>query len=82
MASIRKRQVIKELSSKYGITVKSVQKLNQILQEMGIIQRRGDIWLTTQKGLEHSIFSNTQVINADLWHESLVDEVAKFLKSK
>lgn len=79
---MRKRQVIKELSNRYGITIKSVQKLNKVLQEMGILERRGDIWLTTPKGLVYSIYNSIQVINADLWRESLVDEVATFLKNK
>lgn len=81
MASLRKFEIINALNSKYGITIKSVQRLNKILEEMGILHHYGNGWSTTQKGLPFSIYSS-QVINADLWRETIVDAIAQYIKSK
>lgn len=80
MASLRKFEILSALNSKYGVSIKSVQQLNKLLEEMGILKHCGNGWLTTPKGLVHSIYSSTQVINGDLWHETIVDAIAKYLK--
>lgn len=82
MSSLRKFEIISELKSKYGISIKSVQALNKLLEEMGILKHCGNVWLTTTKGLIHSIYSSTQVINGDLWHETIVKEIANFIGQK
>lgn len=78
MASLNKRGIIAELS-KYGINIKSVQQLNKILSEMGILDKIGSFWHTTEKGLPFSIYRTTQVLNGDLWHETIVKVIAKHL---
>ena len=80
MASLKKFEIINHLNKDYGITITSVQKLNKLLEEMGILKHCGNGWLTTAKGLIHSIYSTTQVINGDLWHESIVKAIADHLK--
>ena len=81
MASLRKFEIINALKVKYGITIKSVQQLNKILEEMGILHHYGNGWATTQNGLPFSIYSS-QVFNADLWRENIVEAIAKYVKSK
>ncbi len=49
---------------------------------MGILEHCGNGWLTTTKGLLHSIYNTTQIINGDLWRETIVEEIAKFIKQK
>lgn len=82
MASLKKFQIINELYIKHGIKIKNVRQLNIVLQEMGIHEHIGGFWHTTAKGLVYSIYSSDQVLNADLWHEAIVDAIAKFLKCK
>ena len=82
MASLRKFEIIARLLRDYGIQVKSTQQLNKILTEMGILVKDAGFWRTTAKGLPFSIYSSTQVLNGDLWHENIVDAIAKFVKSK
>ena len=80
--SLKKFEIINELSSKYGITIKSVRALNSILVSMGIIEKIGGYWSTTPKGLKYTIYNTTQVLNADLWHEEIVSAIAKYLAKK
>lgn len=82
MASLRKFEIITRLLRDHGIQVKSTQQLNKILTEMGILVKDAGFWRTTAKGLPFSIYSSTQVLNGDLWHENIVDAIAKFVKSK
>lgn len=80
--SLKKFQILEILNSKHGISITSVQKLNKLLEEMGILKRLGNGWMTTQKGLQFSIYSTKQALNGDLWHEALVDAIAKYVKDK
>lgn len=82
MASLRKFEIIAKLLRDHGIQVKSTQQLNKILTEMDILVKDAGFWRTTAKGLPFSIYSSTQVLNGDLWHENIVDAIAKFVKSK
>lgn len=82
MAPLKKFQILQSLKVKYGITISSVQKLNKLLEETGILKHYGNGWATTKKGLPFSIYSSTQVFNGDLWHGTIVDAVAKHLKNK
>lgn len=81
MSSLKKFQIITQLSDQYGITVKSVQKLNKILEEMGILKHYANGWLTTTKGFVYSIFSS-QTFNCDLWRENIVEAIAEHLKKR
>lgn len=81
MASLQKIGIVHSLRNR-GFSISSVQKLNKIMEEMGILSRCGNGWLTTTKGLKHSIYSNPGIINADLWHETIVDAIANYLKKK
>ncbi len=81
MSSLRKFEIINQVASKYGIGIKSVQKLNKILEEMGIIEHCGKGWLTTTKGLIYSIYSS-QTINDDLWRENITEAIVEHLKKK
>ena len=81
MASLRKFEIIAKLKKDYGIELTSSQQLNKILVEMGILIRDCNHWRTTKKGLPYSIYSTTQVLNGDLWHEQIVDVIANYLKS-
>lgn len=81
MAPLKKRQIIEELS-KYGINISSVQKLNKLLTEMGIIKYVAGFWTTTNKGLKYSIYSTTQVLNGDLWHDTIVEAIVNYMKNK
>lgn len=66
---------------KRGFSIKNVRELNKLLQEMGILNHYANGWETTKKGLEYSIYSS-QVLNADLWYEKIVDAIANYLKEK
>ena len=81
MASLRKFEILSLLSQNYGINIKSVQKLNKLLEEMGVLKHYGNGWLTTAKGLTFSVYSS-QGMNADLWRESIVEEIAKYVDSR
>ena len=81
MPSLKKGDIVGILNNKYGISIKSVQKLNKILEEMGILVHYGNGWGTTKKGLIYSIYSS-QGLNADLWRENIVEAIVEYLKNK
>ncbi len=53
---------------------KNVHELNEVLEDMGILEHSGRDWITTEKGVDYTIYSQP-VYNADAWHPNLVDEV-------
>ena len=81
MPSLKKVEILYHLKHKYGISLKSVQKLNKLLEEMGILRRMGDSWRATDKGLPFTIFTSTQVVNPDLWRDTVVDAIAEYYSS-
>lgn len=81
MSSLKKYQIIQELNKKYGIIIKSVHELNIILEEMGIQKHFGNGWGITDKGIHFTIY-NCRVLNANLWREKIVPEIAKYLSNK
>lgn len=62
-----------------GVEVKSVQALNLILQEMGIIKKDPNGWLTTQKGLKYSGYSGP-VYRPDMWNSDLARDVLYYIR--
>lgn len=78
--SITKRGIVASLQRR-GLSVKSVQQLNKLLEAMGILVHYGNGWGTTKAGLQYSIY-HSQGLNSDLWHETLIDAVEAFLKDK
>ncbi len=81
MASLRKFEIINELKNQYGISISSVQKLNKILEAMGMHRRFGNGWGTTQKGMTYSIYRSPG-FNQDLWRETIVPAIAQHIRSK
>ena len=67
------------LLQKKGCDVKNIHELNLILEKMGFLIHSGNHWLTTKDAIKHTIY-NSQVIDADAWHPSIVDIIYKFLK--
>ena len=54
--SLKKFEIVNELNSKFGFSIKSVRALNTILESMGILEKHSLGWHTTKKGLEYSIY--------------------------
>lgn len=75
-----KREIVHMLQN-MGFDVKSVNALNKIMEKMGLLVHYGNGWGTTDLGAKFSMW-HKEVINSDVWHPELVDEIAKFLKSK
>lgn len=81
MAPLQKIGIVASLKNR-GFSINSVQKLNKILNEMGLIWKCGNGWVTTKKGIKYSIYSNPGILNADLWHESIIDAIVNYLEKK
>lgn len=79
--SLKKFEIINRLQQEYGITVKSVQELNKILEKMNLLKHLANGWETTKEGLKYSIY-HSQGLNADLWHDNIVQAIALYLKKK
>lgn len=75
-----KSEVVSRLQEK-GCNVKSVHALNVILEEMGLQERSGRDWVTTDAGVPFTIYRG-RVFNADAWHPSIVDAVYDYLRTK
>ncbi len=60
-----------------GCNIKNVHELNIILEEMGLVRRSGNCWMTTDKGVPYTIYNSRS--NADVWHPSIVDEVYNYI---
>ena len=75
-----KREIVKMLQDR-EFDIKSVNALNKIMEKMGLLVRYGNGWGTTDLGAKFSMW-HKGVINSDVWHPELVDEIAKFLKTK
>lgn len=77
---LNKREIVKKLQD-MGYNVKSVNALNKIMENMGLLVHYGNGWGTTDKGAEFSMW-HKGVLNSDAWHSELVDEIIKYLKNK
>ena len=64
-----------------GFNVKSVNALNKIMENMGLLVHYGNGWGTTDKGAKFSMW-HKGVLNSNAWHPEVVDEIVKFLKNK
>ena len=75
-----KREIVEKLQ-KLGYNVKSVNALNKIMEQMGLLVHYANGWGTTDKGAKFSMW-HKGVFNSDAWHPELVDEIIKFLENK
>ena len=75
-----KSEVVSRLQEN-GYNVRNVHALNLILEEMGLQDRSGSDWVTTDAGVPYTIYRG-RVFNADAWHPSIVDAVMNYLDSK
>lgn len=80
LGDLYKTEVVNRLKEQ-GFNVKSVQALNKIMEEMGLLIHYGNGWVTTDKGAKFSMWHKV-VLNSDAWHQELVDEIAKFMSKK
>ena len=80
MGDLYKREIVEKLQ-KLGYNVKSVNALNKIMEQMGLLVHYANGWGTTDKGAKFSMW-NKGVFNSDAWHPELVDEIIKFLENK
>ena len=80
MGDLYKREIVEKLQ-KLGYNVKSVNALNKIMEQMGLLVHYPNGWGTTDKGAKFSMW-HKGVFNSDAWHPELVDEIIKFLENK
>lgn len=80
MGDLYKREIVEKLQ-KRGYNVKSVNALNKIMEQMGLLVHYANGWGTTDKGAKFSMW-HKGVFNSDAWHPELVDEIIKFLENK
>ena len=80
MGDLYKREIVEKLQ-KLGYNVKSVNALNKIMEQMGLLVHYANGWGTTDKGAKFSMW-HKGVFNSDAWHLELVDEIIKFLENK
>ena len=80
MGDLYKREIVEKLQ-KLGYNVKSVNALNKIMEQMGLLVHYANGWGTTDKGAKFSKW-HKGVLNSDAWHPELVDEIIKFLENK
>ncbi|MBK5211990.1 MAG: hypothetical protein JJE36_06785 [Coriobacteriia bacterium] len=76
---LRNFEVISELRARDGIEVRSSQKLNNILERMGLIENIGGDWWPTDFGMQYSPYSS-KTLRANEWLESIVDYIAENLE--
>ena len=75
-----KAEIVKKLQD-LGFNVKSVNALNKIMENMGLLVHYGNGWGTTDKGAKFSMWHKGD-LNSNAWHPEVVDEIVKFLKNK
>ncbi len=74
-----KSEVVQKLQSR-GFDIDSVQKLNLIMESMGLQEHYGNHWLPTEAGVKYTIYRGP-VYDPSAWHPSLVDAVADYLRN-
>ncbi len=75
--SIGKGSIVFYLREK-GCDIKNVHELNLILEEMGLQDRAGSNWITTDAGMPFTIY-NCRVQNPDMWRPTVVEAVYDYL---
>lgn len=75
-----KREIVKELQE-MGYNVKSVNALNKIMEDMGLLVHYANGWATTEKGAKFSMW-HKDAFNSNAWHPELIDEIIQFLENK
>ena len=77
---MKKREIVQKLhDAVYGVN--SVNALNRIMEEMGLLNHCGNEWETTDYGAKFSMW-HKGVFDSDAWHPELVDEIINYLNSK
>ena len=72
--------IVKLLSTKHNLNLKSVFRLHKIMEKMGIIEKVGNEWLLTEMGRVKYTGWKSRVFNPDLWHSEIVDAIANYIK--
>lgn len=80
LGDLKKREIVQRLQTA-GYDVKSVNALNRIMEEMGLLNHCGNGWETTDYGARFSMW-HKGVFNSDVWHPELVDEIINYLNNK
>lgn len=68
------------LKKYHNIDVGSVRQLNQILCEMGIVEKCDDRWLLTEYGRVNFTPSGFCCFNPNYWEKHIVDAVADYIR--
>ena len=77
LGDLKKREIVQKLQEA-GCDVKSVNALNKIMEEMGLLNRCANKWVTTDYGASFSL-CNKSVLNSDVWLPELVEEIINYL---
>ena len=77
LGDLKKREIVQKLQEA-ECDVKSVNALNKIMEEMGLLNHCGNGWETTDRGARFSL-CNKSVLNSDVWHPDLVEEIINYL---
>lgn len=80
LGDLKKREIVQKLQDA-GYGVNSVNALNRIMEEMGLLKHCGNEWETTDYGAKFSMW-HKGVFDSDAWHPELVDEIINYLISK
>lgn len=80
LGDLKKREIVQKLQDA-GYGVNSVNALNRIMEEMGLLNHCGNEWETTDYGAKFSMW-HKGVFDSDAWHPELVDEIINYLNSK
>ena len=76
---LRNFEVLEMLNKKYGIKIESVQKLNKIYNQLGLIEKKGNDWIQTDLGMTFCP-SKVKFYRANEWKETIVDYLASHLR--
>lgn len=71
-------EVLVALKKYHNIDLGSVQKLNKLLCEMGIIEKRYGEWSLTVYGRDSFSIYNDCSCRPDRWHKNIVDAIAAY----
>lgn len=74
-------EIVKALKQYHNIDFVSVQRLNKVLEGMGVIERSNGRWLLTEYGRVRFTELNDCVYSPTLWNKGIVDAVASYCKS-
>lgn len=74
-------EVVAALRKYHNIDLGSVQKLNKLLCEMGIIEKIYGDWRLTEFGRDNFSVYNDCSCRPDRWHKNVVDAIASYIKT-